>query len=287
MYRRGIGGFECAIQPPCQRQRIMGHDIMAGSGMKCFSVPLRESAVPGYRETRRYLLLGAAASVAGCLASPRNLFAALEDRLPESQLQRFLDASAQRALEMKGDVSAAGQDAYVNYLADTVGNIESVSTENLGSKSWKGMEPGVFLGDAGRNRAFFVVHWRLEPGAVLPPHCHPRTSVCTLGLDGSSTLRHFTVEAGAPSYREDRSSEFLIRQTRQIELRAGTISTLTEHRDNIHLFEGGKKGARGIDVTTDYGGDGSFSFLDFDHRRPAQSSDDLYRARWTGTLPPE
>lgn len=254
--------------------------------MKCFRLPVRPSAVPGYAEKRRYLLIGAAASVAGCLATPARLFAALDDSLSDSQLQRFLDASAERALALKGDDSAAGQDTYVHFLADALGAINSVSTASLGSKSWKGMEPGVFLGDAGRNQAFFVVHWRLEPGALLPPHCHPRTSVCTLGLEGSSTLRHFSLEPGAPSYRDDRSSEFLIRQTRRIELRAGTVSTLTEHRDNIHLFEGGRQGARGIDVTTDYGGDGSFSFLDVDHRRPARGGDDLYRARWTGTSLP-
>ena len=90
------------------------------------------------------------------------------------------------------------------------------------------------------------------------------TSVCTLGLDGASTLRHFEIESDAPSYRDDRDTEFLIRETRQLRLEAGSTSTLTEHRDNIHLFEAGPQGARGIDVTTDYGGDGSFSFLEFD-----------------------
>jgi hypothetical protein len=43
-------------------------------------------------------------------------------------------------------------------------------------------------------------------------------------------------------------------------------------RDNIHYFEAGDAGARGLDITTAYGGDGRFSFVAFQPDKPV----------WTG-----
>lgn len=217
------------------------------------------------------------------LASRSRFATAIEQSESDNALQEFLAQSLEQAMQLKSDASASGQDQYVAYLESTVTAIDDVSRDPLSPASWKGFDPGVFLGVSGRNRAFFVVQWQLAPGAFLPPHCHPKTSVCTLGLNGTSTLRHFEPEPGAPSYREDRETEFLIRETRQLNLAAGVTSTLTEHRDNIHLFEAGPDGARGIDVTTDYGGDGSFSFLEFDRHTPEDSAGSVYRARWIGT----
>jgi len=251
--------------------------------MKMFSLPTADTPVAGFSEQRRGLVVGAPAALALLTSSPARLLAALDRPGTDAALDAFLDESAARALELKADASAAGQDAYVRFLSDAVAAISDVSRDPLSSTSWKGFDPGVFLGISGRNRAFFIVQWRLEPGAFLPPHCHPVTSVCTLGLDGSATLRHFESGVDAPSYRDDRETEFLVRETRRLTLSAGTRSTLTEHRDNIHLFEAGPAGARGIDLTTDYGGDGSFSFLDIDRSQAVDGSGAVYRARWIGT----
>lgn len=251
--------------------------------MKCFRLPALRSRTDGYRELRRHVLLGTPATLAACLASPNRLLAALGESESSRQLEQFIEDTNERASRMKSDASSSGQDSYVKYLSEAVSAIDQVSKDGLSSRSWKNLDPGVFLGTSGRNKAFFVVHWQLDPGAFLPPHCHPKTSVCTLGLDGSATLRHFETGPDVPSYRDDRESEFLIRETQRLELTAGSISTLTEYRDNIHLFIAGNQGARGIDVTTDYGGDGSFSFLEFDHDRPVNRSDATYLAKWIGT----
>jgi len=251
--------------------------------MKCFRIPTLNSRTDGYRELRRSVLLGTPATLAACLVTPNRLLAALEESDSSQQLDQFIKDADDRASRLKSDASDLGQDAYVKYISEAVSTIDQVSKDGLSSKSWMNMEPGVFLGTSGRNTAFFVVHWQLDPGAFLPPHCHPKTSVCTLGLEGSATLRHFETDSSVPSYRNDRESEFLIRETQRIELIAGSISTLTEYRDNIHLFLAGSKGARGIDVTTDYGGDGSFSFLEFDHDRPVNQNNGTYLAKWIGT----
>ena len=251
--------------------------------MKRFELPVLTSQNAGYSELRRSLIVGAPAAMALLLASPRRLLAALDDLPAGDDLERFLETTAGEALALKSDDSAPGQERYVRYIERAVAAINDVPTDSIGANSWKGFDPGVFLGVGGRNRACFVVHWRLAPQAFLPPHCHPKTSVCTLGLDGEATLRHYEAEASAPSYRDDRETEFLITETVRLDLARGTTSTLTEHRDNIHLFQAGRSGARGIDVTTDYGGDGSFSFLAFDHERPEDAARKTYVARWIGT----
>ncbi len=251
--------------------------------MKCFRIATARSSVAGYRESRRHLLLSTPAMLAGILSSPNRLFAALDGAETNDKLDEFIAETTQMASALKSDDSAEGQDAYVAYLADAVLRVKQVSRDNLSNSSWKGFDPGVFLGAPGRNSAFFVVHFELEPNAFLPPHCHPKTSVCTLGIEGSATLRHFEAEASAPNYKTGGEADFLIRESRRLQLEAGRISTLTEHRDNIHLFEAGSSGARGIDVTTDYGGDGSFSFLSFDHNKPVEQGTDLYRAKWIGS----
>ena len=251
--------------------------------MKCFRIPTIKSSIPGYTETRRQVLIGAPLALATCIATPNKLLAALRDSDSSESLANFVADTAQQAMVLKADATPSGQDTYVNYLANVVSAVDDVSLDGLSERSWKNLDPGVYLGNSGRNKAFFVVHWQLDPGAFLPPHCHPKTSVCTLGLEGSATLRHFEASKDVPSYKEDRDSEFLIRETRRLELTAGATSTLTEYRNNIHLFAAGNRGARGIDVTTDYGGDGSFSFLEFEHDRPVDRNDGTYLARWIGT----
>ncbi|MDX1555677.1 MAG: hypothetical protein R3212_06605, partial [Xanthomonadales bacterium] len=194
--------------------------------------------------------------------------------------------TSNEATRLKMDDTPEGQEKYIRYLASAAKSVTSVEESGISEKSWKGLDPGVYLGLAGRNKAFFVVHWKLTPHALLPAHCHPETSVCTLGIEGQSRLRHFQPDPDAPSYLHDRETVFRVFETQRLDLRAGTISTLTEHRDNIHLFEAGPDGARGIDITTSYGGDGSFSFLAFDQHEVGDSADDVYFARWTGQNPP-
>lgn len=251
--------------------------------MKCYKLAPRNSDHPGYREVRRFLILAAPAIAGATLLRPARLLAAMDTAVTDDALDEFIATSATKAAALKMDDSEQGQDAYVAYIAEAVASVDQLSRDSLSDRSWKGFDPGVYLGEPGRNRAFFVVQFELAPAAFLPPHCHPRTSVCTLGLEGSARLRHFTTDDDAPDYRSDRSTEFLIRETRSLQLEAGRVSTLTEHRDNIHLFEASASGARGIDVTTDYGGDGSFSFLGFDHTKPEDPRRNLYLARWIGT----
>lgn len=50
-------------------------------------------------------------------------------------------------------------------------------------------------------------------------------------------------------------------------------------RDNIHAFQVGKDGARGIDITTCHGKDIGFSFLNIEEK-PSNAEQRLFEANW-------
>lgn len=195
----------------------------------------------------------------------------------------FVEQAPVEVAELAKGTSAAEYDAYLYALASLAARIERVPGGTL--SAFGGLEPEVLFGMLHRGTPFFVVEWRLRPGAVLPAHCHPGTSVCTLALEGECELRHYEPEPDAPAYDSKEDAVVRLRETRRQRLRPGSLSTLTPTRDNLHLFRAGAQGARGIDLTTMHGGDGSFSFADFDPDQPLDAAEGLYEARWIGSKP--
>ena len=118
----------------------------------------------------------------------------------------------------------------------------------------------------------------MEPGAVLPAHNHPHASVCTLGFEGEVRLRNFEIIGEAPDYASKRT--FRVRETRNEMMSHGRINTLSPLRDNIHCFQVGSEGARGIDINTLHGKTNNFSFLDIS-KTPADSDRRIFEAAWS------
>jgi hypothetical protein len=219
------------------------------------------------------------------MTSPQLVAAFQEPPQPGDRagFEGFLTRAQRQVESLCEDASAAGQDRYVQTLAAELAGMQEKPAIVLGKKSFRDLDPAVLLGTRMGTRPFFTVLWELAPNAVLPAHCHPRTSVCTLCLGGRARLRHFQVAKDAPAYSSSDKAPFSLQQTRDMELTPGIVSTLTETRDNVHLFEAGPEGAIGLDVTTDYGGDGSFSFLGFIRRLDAPLGIPLYEAHWLGS----
>jgi len=63
----------------------------------------------------------------------------------------------------------------------------------------------------------------------------------------------------------------------------GRISTLSPRRDNIHCFQTGNEGARGIDINTMHGTVGPFRFLDTSEK-PIDSDKRIFEVAWNATL---
>jgi hypothetical protein len=102
--------------------------------------------------------------------------------------------------------------------------------------------------------------------------------VCTLGLEGEARLRHYQPPPDAPPFAS--RATFRVRLTHELLLLPRTVSTLAPGRDNVHTFTAGKRGARGIDISTLHAdADRGFSFLAIDER---SGRDGSFVARWDG-----
>jgi len=135
----------------------------------------------------------------------------------------------------------------------------------------------VFFAPSFRGTPFFIIQWRMEPGAVMPPHNHPNASVCTLGWEGEARLRNFEIVGEAPGY--DAGKTFRVRETHNDLITRGRINTLSAVRDNIHFFQVGSQGARGIDISTMHGKMDQFSFLDI-AEKPLDGEKRIFEATW-------
>jgi PCO_ADO len=192
----------------------------------------------------------------------------------------FLKESRDLASELVKDASGPDQDAYLLRLAALAVRLKAAPATRLGA--YGKLNPKVEFGPSYRGVPFVIIQWRMHPNAVLPAHCHPGFSVCTLGLEGEARLRNFEVEGDAPAFNSGSSRIFLIRETHSQLITPGRLNTLSPVRDNIHYFEAGPDGARGIDITTRYSGDGTFSFVAFDPDRPKDARRRTFEATWKG-----
>src|SRR6202167_1962994 len=178
------------------------------------------------------------------------------------------------------DASEIGQDAYLHRIAAWAVRLKAAPDTKLGA--FGGLDPKVEFGPSFRGVPFVVIQWRMAPRAILPAHCHPQFSVCTVGMEGEARLRHFEIHGPAPAFDSGAKTPFLMRETRSQIVTPRRISTLSTTRDNIHYFEAGDAGARGLDITTGYGGDGSFSFVAFQPDKPKDPKKQLVEAVWKG-----
>ena len=189
----------------------------------------------------------------------------------------FLKQCVPVAEELHRDSSKSGQDAYLYWVASMVARLRLKEAPRAELGRYGTLDPPVHFGRSFRGKPFFIVEWWLEPGAVLPPHCHPNASVCTLGIEGEARIRNFEIVGDAPDFSSKQT--FQVRETHNEIIAPGRLNTLSALRDNIHTFQAGKQGARGIDISTYHGPDVGFSFLDIsDKARVAEQR--IYEAVW-------
>jgi hypothetical protein len=175
------------------------------------------------------------------------------------------------------DASARGQDAYLYELAHWAARLNLKTIPRAKLSPFTPVNPAVHFGVGFRGVPFFTVEWWLEPGAVLPPHCHPNASVCTLGIEGEARIRNFETVGLAPEFSSPQ--KFQVRETHNEVIATGRINSLSAVRDNIHTFQAGKDGARGVDFSSYHGKDIGFSFLNIE-TRPLNDERKIYEASW-------
>jgi hypothetical protein len=250
------------------------------------SLDSKNDIAPGFSETRRRIITLPASIAAGVLLeSIGKGFAKQSAQAQPSETEAngqlnwaaFLNQCEPIARELHKDRSAAGQEAYLHWLASMImrarpGDIPRAKVGRFGK-----LEPAISFGVAYRGQPFFVVEWQLQPDAFLPPHCHPNASACTLGLEGEARIRNFEIVGDAPEFSSRRT--FLVRETHDEVIGPGRVNTLSAKRDNIHTFQAGKNGARGIDISSYHGPDVGFSFMDI-ATTPKNPERRIFEAAW-------
>jgi quercetin dioxygenase-like cupin family protein len=236
--------------------------------------------IPGVSIERRLLVAGSVAAAAGWWLGARPALAA---RSGESRLDwsEFLERATAAASEIV-DREQGETDEYAYALAALAVRLRGVPDTEL--FPFGKLEPKVSFAPSYRGKPFVVIQWRMEPGAVLPPHCHPSGSVCTLGIEGEARLQNYEIVGDAPSFTSTERLPFVVRRTHDEVLGPGRVNTLTPTRDNIHTFEAGPRGCRGIDITTLFAKDAGFSFLRFDSQ-PKDAGARTFAAEWIGQNP--
>jgi len=245
-------------------------------------LPNEVEVFPGIYE-RRYFLRDSLATIAAIVAlraTRKSLLAQTPAKSTDTTGEglawdEFLKRSVPIAQQLIAD-PAFSVDEYLYRIGSLATRLKEIPNSALGS--YKTVEPRVWFGPSFRGSPFFIIQWRMEPGAVLPPHNHPNASVCTLGFEGEVRLRNFEIIGEAPDYASKRT--FRVRETRSEVMSHGRINTLSPSRDNIHCFQVGSEGARGIDINTLHGKTNNFSFLDIS-KTPADSDRRIFEAAWS------
>src|SRR5215510_9005174 len=240
---------------------------------------------PGVHE-RRYFLRGSLAAVAAMVTlhavpqavfaqTPTNALTGVADKLAWDD---FLKQAVPIAQQLIAE-PAFSVDEYLYRIGSLATRLKEIPDSKL--SPYTSVDSRVWFGPSFRGTPFFIIQWRMEPGAFLPPHNHPNASVCTVGFEGEVLVRNFEIIGEAPAY--DSKKTFRLKESRAETMKHGRIGTLSPVRDNIHCFRVGKEGARGLDINTLHGEMTKFSFLDM-NEKPVDADHRIFEATWNPQL---
>jgi|SRR5215471_3694455 len=265
----------------------------AGTGNDNGLLPATRIA-PGVLETRRLIIKAPLAAVAALALSKaglaRNLITGTgrsgsaattlpdgrADQSGQLDFEGFFQECANLAEQAIRD-PGLNEDAHLYRIAAVAARLNAKTIPETRTGKFAGLNPPVNFGPVRVVPPLGVILWRLDPGAVLPPHNHTPADVLSLCLSGEARVRHFDIVGEAPPYSS--KNTFLIRETRNMLLTPGRASGLTQKRDNIHTFHAGDQGAVGIDINTFLARSKDFSFLQFADK-PVDIEKRTYEAVW-------
>ena len=201
---------------------------------------------PGVVVERRCFLRSAALAFSS-LAIPgvatANLARQSSEPLP---YEAFLKEVVPIAKRLVADTSLAGQHRYLLTLASYAVRLSEVPVPAM-RDSGQGAGPGTFIGANAGGDPFIVLHWRMEPGAIIRPHAHTYGNVLTLSLEGEIKVENFEM-VGVRDF--DAKGTFKVRKTQSQVLTPGEVNLVNLERGYVHGFQAGARGGRGLDFTT-------------------------------------
>ena len=224
-----------------------------------------------FTATAALLVLGATTRGLSAQEIAKTMSPAAADKLGWDD---FLKASLAAGKQLFDD-PAFSLDEYLYRIGSLATRLKEIPDTKL--YPYTPVAPQVSFAPSFRGSPFFIIQWRLEPGAFFPAHNHPNASVCTLGYEGEARLRNFEIVGAAPEYTSTKT--FHLRETHNELISRGRINTLSPARDNIHYFQVGREGARGIDISTMHGKMDPFSFLNI-AEKPLDPEKRIFEATW-------
>src|SRR6185369_12331276 len=156
-------------------------------------LPYEVEVFPGIYERRNFLRrsLATIAAIVALRATSKSLSAHTPigaQGVDGLAWDEFLKRSVPMAQQLIADPDFS-VDEYLYRIGSLATRLKEIPNSAL--RSYKTVEPRVWFGPSFRGSPFFIIQWRMEPGALLPAHNHPNASVCTLGFEGEVRLRNF------------------------------------------------------------------------------------------------
>jgi hypothetical protein len=199
---------------------------------------------PPLRLARRPLL---GAALLGLVAPARA--AARSRSLARAGLafDEFLAEAVPQAQDLIGDTSRAGQDRYLLALASLAACLRDVPVPEMNDTTNARSPARTFMGVNVCDAPFTVLHWRMEPGALIGLHPHISGNVVTVVLDGEVRIENYEM-VGERDF--DLREPFAVRRSTDQVLLPGDVNLVSLEHNYMHGFFAGPEGARGLDITT-------------------------------------
>lgn len=192
-----------------------------------------EEIFPGVTERRHFLrssVIATAAAVALSAADVRaarpvrNVVISGPDKLSWDDFLKLAVPVAQQMFTDPGFTV----DEYLYRIGSLATRLKEIPDTKL--FPYTAIDKRVLFAPSFRGTPFFIIQWRIEPGATLPAHNHPNASVCTLGYEGEVRLRNFEIVGEAPPYTVKKT--FQVRETHSQLMAHGRLNALSPTRDN-------------------------------------------------------
>jgi len=198
-----------------------------------------------------------------------------------STFVEWLNASRAAALQFVADSGAAHAERFMQFLALWVTAIPDPN-----EPTWQridGANKKLEFALISPGHPFVVTALRMEPGCILPAHCHPGGGGITLCIDGSLMIQHYDLVAGSAAFSET-GAVAEVEEVSVTRLRKNQFTLFTPSRANLHQLQAGPDGAVAVDIVVQWAGAGEFSYLKLTDSTPASQAamGRRHRGTWVG-----
>lgn len=234
---------------------------------------------------RRQLVQAISASILG--TSLNSVPAAAQSASPTmvpmqyGTFMEWLDATRAAALGLVSETGGKDTEQFMQFLAlwaTAMPDPTEFKWQSIAGANKKLDAAALFQG-----RPFVVSALRLDPGCILPLHCHPSGGAVSVCTQGSLVMQHCELVAGSAVFTETGATAE-VDEVSVVNLTKNRFTQFTPTRANLHSFRAGPDGAMLVEIAVQWAGTGQFSYLKLEDAVPApfDSIGRRHRGNWVG-----